>query len=82
MLVEVEQTVLGELLGRPQSTIKKAIEKKKYLALKAEQESLFGTADRLGRLGYALGFDYGKDAVGRAITEPAQLKPSPPKTKP
>jgi hypothetical protein len=87
VLVEVEQSVLDKLLGRPQSTIKKAVEKiltrktveqKDYSALEAEHDSLLGTAARKGDLPAALNFDYGKNPDGSALTAPKKLGPPPP----
>ncbi|MFH1614134.1 MAG: hypothetical protein ABIG61_03485 [Planctomycetota bacterium] len=72
-MVEIEQIVLPKLLGVQQATIKNAIEKENLAVLRAEYESLFGTADKTGRLGEALGFNYGPQ--GNA---PAAL-PEPPK---
>ena len=87
VLVEMEQSVLDKLLGRPQSTIKKAVEKiltrktieqKDYSALEAEHDSLLGTAARKGELPAALNFDYGKNPDGSALTAPKKLGPPPP----
>jgi hypothetical protein len=86
VLVEVEQSVLDKLLGRPQSTIKKAVEKiltrktveqTDYSALEAEHDSLLGTAARKGDLPAALNFDYGKNPDGSALTAPKKLGPPP-----
>jgi len=86
VLVEVERSVLDRLLGRPQSSIKKAVEKiltrrtddqKDYSALQAEHDSLLGTATRKGELPGALNFDYGKNPDGTAITAPKKLEPPP-----
>jgi len=90
VLVEVEQSVLDRLLGRPQSSIKKAVEKiltrrtddqKDYSSLQAEHESLLGTASRKGDLPDALNFDYGKKPDGTAKTSPKKLG-SPPEAQP
>ena len=87
VLVKVEQSVLDRLLGRPQSTIKKAVEKiltkrtpeqKDYSALEREHDSLFGTPTRAGQLAAALNFDYGKNPDGSALTAPKKLGPPPP----
>jgi len=86
VFVEVEQSVLDKLLGRPQSTIKKAVEKiltkktveqKDYSALESEHDSLLGTAVSKGDLPVALNFDYGKNSDGTAITGPKKLGPPP-----
>jgi len=87
VLVEVEQSVLDRLLGRPQSSIKKVVEKiltkrtveqKDYSALETEHDSLLGTAARQGELPAALNFDYGKNPDGSALTAPKKLGPPPP----
>lgn len=86
VLVEVEQSVLDRLLGRPQSTIRKAVEKiltrrtddqKDYSALQAEHDSLLGAAARKGELPAVLNFDYGKNPDGTAKTSPKELGPPP-----
>jgi hypothetical protein len=86
VLVEVEQLLLDRLLGRPQSTIKKAVEKiltnktveqKDYSALEKEHDSLLGSTARKGDLSAALNFDYGKNPDGSAITAPKKLGPPP-----
>ena len=86
VLVEVEQSLLDRLLGRPQSTIKKAVEKiltkktveqKDYSALEREHDSLLGSTARKGELSAALNFDYGKNPDGTAITAPKKLGPPP-----
>lgn len=87
VLVEVEQSVLDRLLGRPQSTIKKTVEKiltrrtddpKDYSALEQEHDSLLGSTARKGELPAALNFDYGKNPDGSALTAPKKLGPPPP----
>jgi hypothetical protein len=86
VLVEVEQLLLDRLLGRPQSTIKKAVEKiltkktveqKDYSALEREHDSLLGSTSRKGELSAALDFDYGKNPDGSAKTSPKKLGPPP-----
>ena len=86
VLVEVEQSVLDRLLGRPQSTIKKAVEKiltkktpeqKDYSTLEREHDSLFGTPTRAGQLAAALNFDYGKNPDDSPGTAPKKLGPPP-----
>ncbi|HIJ67483.1 MAG TPA: hypothetical protein HPP51_04280 [Planctomycetes bacterium] len=84
VLIEVEQSVLDRLLGRPQSSIRKAVERiligrtdepKDYTALQAEHDALLGSSAGKGELGAALNFDYGKDPDGSAITSPKKLAP-------
>jgi hypothetical protein len=84
VLVDVEQSVVGKLLGRPQSTIKKAIEKiltkrtivqRDYATLQGEHDSLFGSTTQKGYLPTALNFDYGKNPGGSPITTPKKLGP-------
>jgi hypothetical protein len=77
VIVEIEQTVLNQLLGMSQSAIKRAIEKKDIDSIVREHDSLLGSAVRMGALGRKLNFDYGKSSSGRAITAPEKL-PSPP----
>ena len=80
VMVEVEDTILGKLLGQEQEqkTIKKAIEKQNLTTLEREYDYLLGGGGQLGQLPSKLNFDYGKDAGGRAITVPKEL-PGPPK---
>jgi len=77
VMVEVEYLILDKLLGRPQSTIKRAIEKKSLSSLQREHDSLLGSNIRIGELGRRLNFDYGKSPGGRAITAPKTLPPPP-----
>jgi len=84
VLVDVEQSALGKLLGRPQTAIKKAVERKNYSSLQAEHDSLLGSPARAGELARAITFDYGKDAGSVAITAPKKLpaKPQPQEPEP
>ena len=86
VLIEVEQSVIDRLLGRPQSSIRKAVERilisrtdepkeKDYSALQAEHDALLGSSAGKGELGAALNFDYGKNPDGSAIISPKKLAP-------
>ena len=77
VLVEIEQTMVGELLGRQQSTIINAVQKRDAATLESEFESLLGGSVRVGKLGRQLNFDYGKDADDRPITAPKKLSLPP-----
>jgi len=77
VLVEVEQWTLAKLLGVRQSSIKTALEKKKFVTLSAEHDSLFGTESRTGRLAEAIEFDYSGPGSPRR-TAP-EILPDPPK---
>jgi len=76
-LVEVEKKCLTELLEKPQSAIKNAIERGDITRLKAIHDKLLGTATQAGELMLKLGLDYGRNADGTKRTAP-RLLPDPP----
>jgi len=76
-LVEVEKKCLTELLEKPQSAIKSAIERGDITRLKAIHDKLLGTATQAGELMLKLGLDYGQNADGTKRTAP-RLLPDPP----
>ena len=76
VLVEVEKSCLGKLLGVSQ-TIKKAVDLKDYVALLEEHNRLLGDETRTGELAEKLKFDYGKTATGRKRIEPLVLPERP-----
>jgi len=73
VLVETEEKCVGLLLGRPQLTIRRAIEKESMTALLDEHNKLLGGGATPGELPSKLGFDYGSNR-----TAPIPL-PDPPK---
>jgi len=77
VLVEVEEKCFSRLLGSPQSTIRRAIERDSMTALMDEHNRLLGSATGPGELPSKLGFDYGTDANGTKRTSPIPL-PDPP----
>lgn len=79
VLVETEDKCIGKILGRPQSTIRRAVEQKDYSLLLQEHNRLLGDETRQGQLALKLNFDYGRDPSGKKRTAPLAL-PDPPKS--
>lgn len=79
VLVETEDKCIGKLLGRPQTTIKKAVERNDYAAILQEHNRLLGDATKAGELASKLNFDYGTAGDGRKRTSPLPLPGPPPK---
>ena len=59
VLVETEDKCLGRLLGNPQLTIRRALERQNAQAILDEHDRLLGTATTPGQLPATLKFDYG-----------------------
>jgi hypothetical protein len=78
VLVETEDKCIGKLLGRPQTTIKKAVERNDYAAILKEHNRLLGDATKAGELVSKLNFDYGTASDGRKRTSPLSLPAPPP----
>ncbi len=79
VLVETEDKCIGRLLGKPQLTIRRVVERKNIQAILAEHDRLLGTATTPGQLPTALKFDY--DTTGSSTrTAPIPL-PDPPTKK-
>jgi hypothetical protein len=76
VLVETEGKCIGQLLGNPQLTIRRAIERQNAQAILDEHDRLLGTATTPGQLPTTLKFDYGS-TVNSARTVPLPL-PDPP----
>jgi hypothetical protein len=81
VLVEVEEKCIGRLLGQPQVTIRRALERDMLTALWDEHNRLLGTDATPGQLPAKLGFDYSTSSTGPARTAPLPL-PDPPPQKP
>jgi len=79
VLVDTEDKCIGRLLGKPQLTIRRALERNNVPAILAEHDRLLGTATTPGQLPTALKFDYSTTGSSRR-TAPLPL-PNPP-TKP
>lgn len=77
VLVEIEDKCLGRLIGKPQTTIKRAIERNNVTTLIAEHNRLLGDETTPGQLPLKLGFDYSTTTTGSKRTAPIPL-PNPP----
>lgn len=75
VILEVDRTVLAKLLSVPQTGVFRAIQRK--VGLDREYETIFGDRSRKGDLATRYNFDYGKDAAGKAITEPPAIGAPP-----
>ncbi len=75
VLIDAEDKCLGQLLGTPQTTIRRAIEAGDLTALQTESDRLFGTENSAGAIPTKFGFNYG--APGQSRTAPPIL-PDPP----
>jgi len=76
VLVETEKTLISNILGRPQSVVRKTVEQDDYVALLAEDSRLLGDKTRAGQIPLRLNFDYGKNPDGSKRIAPLEL-PSP-----
>jgi len=75
VLIDTEEKCLGQLLGTPQTTIRRAIEAGDLTALQTENDRLFGTDSGAGAIPAKFNFSYG--APGENRTAPPVL-PDPP----
>jgi len=80
VLVETEDKCIGRLLGNPQLTIRRALERQNAQAILDEHDRLLGTATTPGQLPTTLKFDYGSTTTGPKRTAPLPL-PDPPTKK-
>jgi len=78
VLAEVENACIAKLLGTPQGTIKRAVEREDMMGLLQEHDRLLGDNARAGELPRKLGFDYGTDPDGGKRTAPLDV-PAPPR---
>jgi hypothetical protein len=76
VLVETEEKCIGRLLGRPQTTIRRAIERENLPALLQEHDRLLGSETRAGELALRLNFNYGT-ASSDSRTAPTPLSGPP-----
>ncbi len=79
VLVETEKSCIGKLLGKQQTTVRRAVEQDDYMGLLLEHSRLLGDETRAGKLSLKLKFDYGANPDGHKRTAPLTL-PQPPKT--
>ncbi len=80
VIVDVESSTLIGLVGKRQSTFKKAVERGSFSSLQREHDLLLGSGIAAGSLPTALRFTYGKEN-GKTLTGPKKL-PARPKPKP
>ena len=77
VLIETEDKCLGRLLGKPQLTIRRALERNNVPAVLAEHDRLLGATATPGQLPATLNFDYGTTTTSPKRTAPLSL-PDPP----
>jgi hypothetical protein len=75
VILEVDRAVLARLLTVTQTGVFRAVQRK--VGLDREYETIFGDRSRKGDLATRYNFDYGKDAAGKAITEPPAIGAPP-----
>jgi len=80
VLVETEDKCIGRLLGNPQLTIRRALERQNAQAILDEYDRLLGTATTPGQIPTTLKFDYSTSTTGPKRTAPLPL-PDPPTKK-
>jgi len=80
VLVETEDKCIGRLLGSPQLTIRRALERQNAQAIMDEHDRLLGTATTPGQLPTTLQFDYSTTLTGPKRPTPIPL-PDPPTKK-
>ena len=79
VLIEVEDKSVSRLLGEPQVTIRRAIERNNITALSDEHNKLLGDKTTAGQLPSKLGFDYSTTPNGPKRTAPIPLPDKPQK---
>lgn len=82
VLVETEEKCISKLLGRPQLTIRRALERDNIEALLDEHNRLLGTETTRGQLPSMLGFDYNTTSTGTIRFAPIPLPDPPQKSTP
>ncbi|HEG42956.1 MAG TPA: hypothetical protein ENH94_02795 [Phycisphaerales bacterium] len=76
VIVDVESSTLSSLIGKRQSTIKKAVESGSFSSLQRACDLLLGSSTAAGSLPTALRFTYGKEN-GKTLTGPKKLPVRP-----
>ena len=79
LLIEIEDKSISRLLGVPQVTIRRAIERENMAALSDEHNRLLGDETTTGQLPSKLGFDYSTTPNGPKRTAPIPLPEKPQK---
>jgi len=79
VLVEIEDKCIGRLSGKPQASIRRAVERNNMPALLDEHNRLLGSETAPGQLPAQLGFDYSTTTDGPKRAAPIPLPPPPKK---
>ncbi|UCF16276.1 MAG: hypothetical protein JSW59_02225 [Phycisphaerales bacterium] len=77
VMVEVQEKCVSRLLGAPQTTFRRALERENMAAIADEHKALLGGDTTPGQLPSKLGFDYGTDSAGAKRTVPVPLPDAP-----
>jgi len=77
VMVEVQEKCVSRLLGSPQTSFRRALERESMDAISAEHDALLGSGSNPGQLSARLGFDYGTDSAGAKRTAPIPLPDAP-----
>lgn len=77
VLIEIEEKCISRLLGVPQVTIRRAIERDNITALSDEHNRLLGDETNTGQLPSKFGFDYSTTPNGPKRTAPIPLPERP-----
>jgi hypothetical protein len=79
VLIEIEDKSVSRLIGEPQVTIRRAIERNNMIALSDEHNRLLGDETTAGQLPSKFGFDYSTTPNGPKRTAPIPLPEKPQK---
>ena len=79
VLIEIEDKCISRLIGEPQVTIRRAIERNNMTALSDEHNRLLGDETTAGQLPSKFGFDYSTTPNGPKRTAPIPLPEKPQK---
>ena len=79
VLVEIQEKCVSRLMGSPQTTLRRALERENMAAISDEHDALLGSGTTQGQLPARLAFDYGTDPAGAKRTVPIPLPDAPPK---
>jgi hypothetical protein len=77
VLVEVQEKCVSRLMGSPQTTFRRALERENMAAISDEHDALLGSGTTQGQLPARLAFDYGTDPAGAKRTVPIPLPDAP-----
>lgn len=77
VMVEVQEKCVSRLMGSPQTTLRRALERENMAGISDEHNALLGSGTTPGQLPSRLGFDYGTDPAGAKRTVPIPLPDAP-----